>query len=448
MNDYTNDILRYQRGEMTMQERHALEKRSLEDPFLADALDGLEILPPDEAVRDIQALTLKLENRLVKREGRVVSLTVWIARIAAGLVLAVLSTIALIKWVDTDQPSTLALHQEKQQELLSNQDGQEQIPISADSLNQRKNLLSLEKPKAQQQETRSAEVPQVQHEPKALADENKQDVLLAYQHDSEEVADEGAPEEQPVTAATEDQAKIELDAKLADKSTVEFAKKRAVDVAAASKTSLTPPTKERVIRGQVTAAEDGIGLPGVNVVIKGTAIGAFTDALGHYELPIGEHSPTVVFSFIGYQNIEVQSKPEAELNVALEVDVSQLSEVVVIGYGSERDDSIFSPYDYTSLQLATPEGGKRVFKQYLEQQLRYPQQAIEHKIEGKVTVQFTIEPTGQLSEFKVIRSIGYGCDEELIRLIKQGPKWSPTKRKEEAIRDKVRVRMKFELPKK
>ncbi len=67
---------------------------------------------------------------------------------------------------------------------------------------------------------------------------------------------------------------------------------------------------------------------------------------------------------------------------------------------------------------------------------------------GKVTIQFTVESSGQLSDFKVLKGIGHGCEEEVIRLVKQGPKWNPTRRNTESLRDKVKVRMKFTLPKK
>jgi TonB family protein len=100
------------------------------------------------------------------------------------------------------------------------------------------------------------------------------------------------------------------------------------------------------------------------------------------------------------------------------------------------------------MELATPEGGRKAFKQYLEKNLQYPEQALKNEVEGKVTVQFTIGMTGQLSDFKVIRGVGFGCEEEVIRLIKQGPKWSPTKKNEAPVKDRVRVRMRFSLPKK
>jgi outer membrane biosynthesis protein TonB len=63
-----------------------------------------------------------------------------------------------------------------------------------------------------------------------------------------------------------------------------------------------------------------------------------------------------------------------------------------------------------------------------------------------VTVAFTIEPSGDLTDFRVIRGLGYGCDEEVIRLIREGPRWKPTKRNDEPVRGKARVKLKFDLP--
>jgi TonB family protein len=97
--------------------------------------------------------------------------------------------------------------------------------------------------------------------------------------------------------------------------------------------------------------------------------------------------------------------------------------------------------------LAHPENGTKSFKQYLEQQVQYPEEAKQARTEGRVTVEFYVETDGSLTGFKVIRSVGGGCDEELIRLIKAGPKWLPTKRDGVIIRDRVRVAYRFTLPK-
>ena len=134
-----------------------------------------------------------------------------------------------------------------------------------------------------------------------------------------------------------------------------------------------------------------------------------------------------------------------QLDVQLDADISELSEVVVVGYGADGSLRSAGP---TVMELATPEGGRKAFKQYLEKNLHYPEQALKNEVEGKVTIQFSIGMTGQLTDFRVIKGIGFGCDEEVIRLIKAGPKWQPTKKNEEPIKDRVRVRMRFALPKK
>jgi TonB family protein len=94
---------------------------------------------------------------------------------------------------------------------------------------------------------------------------------------------------------------------------------------------------------------------------------------------------------------------------------------------------------------AHPETGNRAFKQYLEKTHKYPKEAKALKAEGTVVIEFKVDATGALSEFKIVRGIGNGCDEELIRLILQGAKWIPTTKDGAPVSDKARVKFKFEL---
>ncbi len=96
----------------------------------------------------------------------------------------------------------------------------------------------------------------------------------------------------------------------------------------------------------------------------------------------------------------------------------------------------------------TPDGGRQAFNNYIAENLKYPDQALENNIEGRVTVEFTVQPSGQISDFKIVKGLGYGCDEEAIRLIKQGPKWIPARQTTEAVSEQVKVRLKFALPRK
>jgi len=95
-------------------------------------------------------------------------------------------------------------------------------------------------------------------------------------------------------------------------------------------------TQERSVSGKVTSAEDGSGLPGVNVIIKGTATGTVTDIEGNYKITVPEDGQTLVFSFIGLQTQEIPINNQSVIDVTMGADVAQLTEVVVTAIGIER----------------------------------------------------------------------------------------------------------------
>lgn len=93
----------------------------------------------------------------------------------------------------------------------------------------------------------------------------------------------------------------------------------------------------RVVSGQVTDAEHGMGLPGVNVVLRGTTNGTVTDVNGRYSLTIPGTGGTLVFTFVGMQSQEVDIGSRSEINVVMTSDVEQLSEVVVTAMNIPRE---------------------------------------------------------------------------------------------------------------
>jgi TonB-linked SusC/RagA family outer membrane protein len=93
--------------------------------------------------------------------------------------------------------------------------------------------------------------------------------------------------------------------------------------------------QERNVTGKVTSSEDGTPLPGVNVVIKGSAIGTVTDVNGTYSLSVPNEA-TLVFSFIGLTSVEEQVGERTIVDVQMAQDVQQLGEVVVTAAGIER----------------------------------------------------------------------------------------------------------------
>ncbi|WP_240642976.1 SusC/RagA family TonB-linked outer membrane protein [Sinomicrobium pectinilyticum] len=94
------------------------------------------------------------------------------------------------------------------------------------------------------------------------------------------------------------------------------------------------------ITGQVTSAADGQPLPGTSVMVKGTTKGVVTDFDGHYELEVGNPDAVLVFSYVGFKNQEITVNGKEVIHVALEEDLAQLDEVVVIGYGTQKRSDV------------------------------------------------------------------------------------------------------------
>ena len=95
--------------------------------------------------------------------------------------------------------------------------------------------------------------------------------------------------------------------------------------------------QDRTVSGRVTSTEDGSPLPGVNVVIKGTANGTSTDADGKYSLSVPANGGSLVFSFIGLESKEFEIGAQTVIDVSLALDVQQLNEVVVTAFGVPQE---------------------------------------------------------------------------------------------------------------
>lgn len=94
------------------------------------------------------------------------------------------------------------------------------------------------------------------------------------------------------------------------------------------------------ITGNVTSSEDGEGMPGVNVVIKGTSQGTVTDVEGNYSLEVPSEKTILVLSSVGYVEQEVLVGSQSVINISMAADITALEEIVVIGYGTVRKQDL------------------------------------------------------------------------------------------------------------
>lgn len=110
--------------------------------------------------------------------------------------------------------------------------------------------------------------------------------------------------------------------------------------------------QNRTISGRVLDASTGQGLPGVTVLVKGTTVGATTNAEGTYSLNIPDGATTLVFSSIGYATSERPVGSASTIDISLSTDTRQLSEVVVTALGVERTRNSL-PYAATQIENET-----------------------------------------------------------------------------------------------
>lgn len=110
----------------------------------------------------------------------------------------------------------------------------------------------------------------------------------------------------------------------------------------------------------------------------------------------------------------------------------------------EEDFSKQKIYDIVDEMPAFPGGDYELIK-YIEENLNYPQDAMESGIHGRVFVKIIVEPNGSISSAKIIRGLGFGCDEEAIRVIESMPNWKPGRKNGEAVRVNMAVPVNFKL---
>lgn len=109
--------------------------------------------------------------------------------------------------------------------------------------------------------------------------------------------------------------------------------------ATASPVASAAETAAHTITGKVTDA-NGVALPGVTIHVKGTSTGTVTDANGKFKIEVTTENATLVFSYLGLQTKEVAVGRQSTINVILENGTVQLGEIVAVGYGVQKKESV------------------------------------------------------------------------------------------------------------
>jgi len=172
------------------------------------------------------------------------------------------------------------------------------------------------------------------------------------------------------------------------------------------------------------------------------------------EVPFTEQPPPPPpKSLKNVQIISVENVEEIKEEISIDLDIEMTEDLAieqVIEQFIESDIGIVEEEDTEEIfiiveESPVPIGGMAAFYQYVFNNIKYPEQALSLKIEGRVFIQFVVGKDGNLTDIKVIRGIGGGCDEEAIRVVKGAPRWKPGKQRGKPVKVKMVLPITFKI---
>jgi TonB family protein len=430
----------YLKGNLPPVHKQAIERYLAQHPLEAEALEGLRTLDSQELATDLKELQHRIQFHTGQQKEAFQPLPKFIQLLpynplniaVAATVSVILISVVLLLFLRTSLVGKLAVAPENPKteavpsNALADREEKKQEPVSEKEPSVQ-NTQSVTQTTEVTEPTFPSQQPVVEDQQRASGQDRKADGLSNYLTQNERNRNASVRDLRRETDRAAQREEVKSD-------DVSKKMKAVRDQPAQAK-----PQSLEVVQGRVTEA-DGSPLPGVVVSVPGTSQTGYTNAEGFYQLAVPNGS-TLHFSFVGFQGKELTATGP-QLNVIMQEDAQTLSEVVVVSYETK-----FKEEEGSSFASSEPVGGFSRYKQYIRSQLRYPDSARVNQIEGRVVLTFFVEPDSQLTDLKITRSLGYGCDQEALRLVREGPRWNPAYnlKEKKAVRQKIRLRIRFKF---
>ena len=357
----------YIQGLRKGKEAHRLEKESMKDPFLADAIDGYNQVEGNHEQR-IEQLRIQISARSTKKRNTYA--IIW--SVAACLVIGFGISSYFLFLKETPEP-VIPIIPQKEIALVPTKTKTDSTPISPVSMKQadKKDIIAKSR-------TTISKPPSAPITTMPMEEETSDQMVAAT--DEEVIMTTGASDPESVKK-------------------MRIAKMAVI------------PTND-IIKGKVTD-QKGEPLIGASVMYKGTNIGTVTDVNGEFSLLKKAENKQLTAQYIGYDPVEVPVDTSRTMLIAMNEDQKGLSEVVVVGHGVNKKankDNTPQPVD-----------GKR---KYLKKNLVRPTDETCAQVKGKVVLTFLVNRDGRPFHIKVKKSLCESSDKEAIRLVQEGPDWT------------------------
>ena len=145
------------------------------------------------------------------------------------------------------------------------------------------------------------------------------------------------------------------------------------------------------------------------------------------------------------QIVEDDVEVEDEIDINAEVDQDEVIEEYEFVPEIEEEEIVEAEIFKVVEEMPEFPGGTAKMMEYIQKNIKYPMMARESDIQGRVFVNFVVEPNGTITNVTVMRGIGGGCDEEALRVVQSMPNWKPGKQRGSAVRCSFTVPIIFKL---
>jgi hypothetical protein len=412
-------IRRYLNGEMSATEMYALEKQALDDPFLADAIEGMQ----SQSTSQLNTGFADLQNRLKERiDGRNIRIPVTVMWMRAAAAVAVLALIGIAGYYllnnNSEQKQVIVqVKPEAEQNVKAEKDTSTPVipieSVSADShtkpqlLREVPSITSnkIDKPLIVQP---APEINKIQDTLAALTKENTAPVAAADH----------------VVVSTQEKEKLSIPDVKVNKAL--SGKMSGVDFNRMQATGGN--NSVFFFNGQVKDINNQ-PISFANISIKNSNSTTYTDANGIFRFVAADTTLNIDVKSVGYaEQSAVLNFRDANPVLLLKPAENKLSEVVVSKSKKtkpfvEIKSTVKDSLDDEGMPAAEPVDGWGAYHLYLLNNVRIQRDASGRKIDGMVTVSFAVSESGWLSDFRIEKSLNTLADKEAMRLIKEGPKW-------------------------
>jgi hypothetical protein len=471
------DIERYHKGLMTAQEMHALEKAALDDPFLADAVEGYTLAGVNTTA-DISELKKRLAEKTKTAEVVIMNKRTnysWM-KVAAMIIVLLGGGLLAYNLINKDNKEIAAFTKDKNQNetAVQNDSAVKKItPVLTDSLSDNYPAVTANPEKVLSNDTKLklTTSDSIKNLPSYIfKDTSGANVSLANT-----TKDFGTVQPSPSAGAVKTETR-NGDLVISDKKEVEvkssqrsdnaldrealkqkegFSKKVAardeigVDDKANSKQvqinsgfgeykskanrndSANFNNRYNVFRGRVTDAANN-GIPFANLTIPEANVGTYSDSKGYFNLIALDTVLNINTRAIGFNNSQFQLRNNLPASQVNQVVLQEDQSIHAIVMSTKKPNAGRSRSSQMVLTEPEPDDGWEKYDNYLVNNMKIPEEKEILEKGGEVEVSFDVNSKGDPVNIKVTKSLCKECDEEAVRLIKEGPKWKRKNKKEKA----------------